>query len=237
MPIRDGNIAWITEAINSIAAQVYPGVIELVVINHDCRMSLSSKIKGLIGTLAQECDPEKFRFIIHVIDDDTLEFSQILDLGVALCAGEIIVRMDCDDIAKPNLVDKVSGFLVQNMDVDVCGVQLHFFGSKEMATHHPAIITRESALSCAGTWFVNHPGVAIRKAALTKVGGYGNTKTGFAEDYHLWVKMLNAGSVIINLPDILVDYRCYHKKWRYPDGYQDFLNKEKETLRHSNTGE
>lgn len=231
MPVRDGNIEWITQAIDSISNQVYEGQIELVVVNHDCRLSLSAKVNAILEKYNQTCSPDKFKCICMCVDDDNLEFSEILDAGASTCSGEIIVRMDCDDIADKNLVSKVAGYLIENSEVDVCGVQLHFFGSKEMGTHHPAVVTRESALSMAGTWFVNHPGVAIRKEALLKVGGYGKTKTGFAEDYHLWCKMLKSGSVIVNLPDTLVNYRCYHKAWRYPAGYQEFLQQEKDALK------
>ena len=82
-----------------------------------------------------------------------------------------------------------------------------------------------------GTWFINHPGVAIRKSALLAVGGYGKTKTGFAEDYHLWSKILKSGCMIANLPDVLLNYRCYQKEWRYPKGYEEFLQKEKAGLK------
>jgi hypothetical protein len=72
--------------------------------------------------------------------------------------------------------------------------------------------------------------VAIRKPALLKVGGYGKTKTGYAEDYHLWCKILKGNMLIANLPDVLMKYRCYHKAWRYQQGYDEFLKKEKAGL-------
>jgi hypothetical protein len=110
-------------------------------------------------------------------------------------------------------------------------VQLEFFGAKSMLTNHPAIITKESAYKMAGSWFINHPGVAFRKNAFMRVYGYGKTKTGYAEDYALWCKMLKAGMVLANLPDVLMEYRCYQKEWRYPQGYQDFLETEKAGLK------
>jgi hypothetical protein len=120
--------------------------------------------------------------------------------------------------------------MANNKDIDVCGVQLQFFGAKSMVTNHPLLVTKKSAFEMSGTWFINHPGVAIRKPALLKVGGYGKTKTGYAEDYHLWCKILKGNMLIANLPDVLMKYRCYHKEWRYPQGYDDFLKKEKAGL-------
>ena len=217
-------------AIESIVGQDYDGEIELVIVNHDCRLGLSENLKAMVEKFTGQIGPGHFKFKLLEVKDDTLEFSGVLDFGIAHCAGDIIVRMDCDDIAEPKLVSKLVGFLMGNKDIDVCGVQLQFFGAKSMVTNHPPLVTRRSALEMPGTWFVNHPGVAIRKQVLMKVGGYGNTKTGYAEDYHLWCKILKGNGTIANLPDVLMKYRCYHKEWRYPKGYDEFLNKEKAGL-------
>ena len=227
MPIRDGNEEWIELAIESIVNQDYAGQIELLVINHDCRLSLTAIIDRIIG----EKSSQKIPIACLVVKDVTLQFSEVLDFGIGYCTGVIIVRMDCDDIAEPNLVSKLAEFMQKNTDIDVCGVQLHFFGAKDIITNHPARITRKIAYEIQGTWFVNHPGVAIRKSALLSVGGYGKTKTGFAEDYRLWCKILKAGGVIANLPDALIKYRCYQKDWRYSEGHAEFLQKEKSGLK------
>ena len=227
MPIRDGNEMWIEKAIESIANQDYDGEIELLVINHDCRLSQTAIIERLV----MEQPSQKIPIACLVVKDVTLQFSEVLDFGVGYCNGDIIVRMDCDDIAEPNLVTKLVEFLAANKDFDVCGVQVQFFGAKEMVTTHPPVVTRQSAFDMPGTWFINHPGVAIRKSALLNVGGYGKTKTGFAEDYHLWCEILKSGSMIANLPDVLLNYRCYQKEWRYQEGYAEFLQKEKAGLK------
>ena len=227
MPIRDGNEMWIEKAIESIANQDYEGEMELLVINHDCRLSQTAFIERFV----MEQSSQKIPIACLVIKDVTLQFSEVLDFGVGYSNGDIIVRMDCDDIAEPNLVTKLVDFLEANKDFDVCGVQIQFFGAKEMVTSHPPIVTRQSAFAMPGTWFINHPGVAIRKSALLNVGGYGKTKTGFAEDYHLWCEILKTGGMIANLPDVLLNYRCYQKEWRYPEGYAEFLQKEKAGLK------
>ena len=230
MPIRDGKLEWIVEAIESIVGQDYDGQIELVIVNHDCRLGLSENLKALAERFTGQKEPGHFNFKLLEVKDDTLEFSGVLDFGIGQCSGDIIVRMDCDDIAEPGLVSKLVGFMADNKEIDVCGVQLQFFGAKSIVTNHPPLVSRTSAFEMPGTWFVNHPGVAFRKKALLKVGGYGQTKTGYAEDYHLWCKILRCDGTIANLPDVLMKYRCYHKEWRYPKGYDEFLAKEKAGL-------
>jgi len=234
IPIRDGNEMWIEKAVASIVSQDYTGEIELVIINHDCRLSLTQiidRIEDDVRKSAVNGNVPGAEVKVIKIRDANLQFSEVLDLGVGSCGGDIIVRMDCDDIAEPNLVSKLVEFLEDNKEIDVCGVQSQFFGAKEMVTTHPPVVTRQSAFDMPGTWFINHPGVAIRKSALLNVGGYGKTKTGFAEDYHLWCKILKSGGTIANLEDVLLNYRCYQKEWRYPEGYAEFLQREKAGLK------
>lgn len=226
MPTRDPNPEWIEQAINSIVNQSYSGQLEFVIVNHDSRLSASAKLEKLIEKNNHPDRP----IIYHEIADETLQFSEVLDAGVALCTGEIIIRMDHDDIANTELITCLVNFLLENPDISVCGVQLQFFGAKQLITHHPERVTRQLAATMPNHWFVNHPGVAIRKADLLKLGGYGYTKQGWAEDYHLWCKFLKAGYVIANLPDVLVRYRVYDKEGRRPEGYHEFLANEKKGL-------
>ena len=230
MPTRDPNEEWIELAIDSVLKQNYAGEMELVIVNHDSRLSKSSIIKKLAE---QKTNPER-PVIYHEADNDTLQFSEVLDVGVSLCSGEIIVRMDHDDIANTRLITTLVNFMFENPQISVCGVQLQFFGAKQLITHHPERVTRQLAANMPNHWFVNHPGVAMRKAALLKVGGYGYTKQGWAEDYHLWCKFLKAGYIIANLPDVLIRYRVYEKEGRRPEGYHEFLAREKKELKIDN---
>jgi hypothetical protein len=62
------------------------------------------------------------------------------------------------------------------------------------------------------------------------VGGYGVTKTGFAEDYHLWCKILKSGGLIGNLAEVLMNFRCAYRDWRNVEGNEAFLRREKSGL-------
>jgi len=225
MPTRDGNLTWMKQAIESILAQDYKGEMELVIVSHDCRLSMIGHIDKIIA------DNQSGVTIVHkTIGDDQVTFSEVLDFGVKSCNGEIIVRMDHDDVADPSLVSSEVIFLLSHPEIHVCGVQLNFFDGKEMTTRHPGIVTKEIAANSNAWWFVNHPGVAMRKETLQKIGGYGHTANGYAEDYALWCKYLREGYVIANLPDVLMNYRVYNKRTR-PSDFITFLEKEKASLR------
>jgi glycosyltransferase involved in cell wall biosynthesis len=230
MPVRDTPDGQIIEAVLSIMEQDYinHAELELMIVVHNCRLSTMKMLK----TFTENKMPLELHLIM--IEKDDVTFAEALDLGLKECSGDIVVRMDSDDIAMPNLVSKIVDYMEANPEVPVCGVQLEFFGAKQMLTNHPMVITRKSAYETAGHWFVNHPGAGMRKKEILELGGYGNTPTGLSEDYALWCKVLKNGHEIHNLPDVLVKYRSVQKPWRYTDGWREFLIKEKEQLRIRN---
>ena len=74
---------------------------------------------------------------------------------------------------------------------------------------------------------LNHPAVILRRSLVQQVGGY-QACSGF-EDYHLWLRLLQAGFVIDNLAQPLVlarvgpDHTARRNGWRYLRAEADFL--------------
>jgi glycosyltransferase involved in cell wall biosynthesis len=93
-----------------------------------------------------------------------------LNFGLQHCQGDLIARMDADDIASPCLLSCHDRYFTQHPDRHICGVQICLFNE---GTHwfssHPESVTRSRELAIPGHWFVNHPGIAYRKAAIQKV--------------------------------------------------------------------
>jgi glycosyltransferase involved in cell wall biosynthesis len=235
MPTRDGNPEWMKQAIESIFAQDYKGEMELVIVNHDCRLSMTELIDGFVVANVDFTRPGTKQISHRVmrqikVADPNVTFSEILDIGVNACKGEIIVRMDHDDIADSRLVSKVVRFLKDHEDIPVVGVQILMFDGQQNVTSHPVLVTKSVAFKSRGYWFVNHPGIAMRKETLLKIGGYGKVKNGYAEDYTLWCKYLKEGYTIANLPDVLMNYRVYNKRTR-PDDFMKHLEEQKSQLK------
>jgi GT2 family glycosyltransferase len=151
-------------------------------------------------------DDQRVR-IIHTSSNEGL--AKTLDFGIGAAKGELIIRMDSDDVAKPELVARHRQFFAEHQGAAICGVQINLMyktGAMKGVSSHPAVVTKEYALSQNKFWMVNHPGICYRKSVVTALGGYGDTPRMFAEDYALWCKFLKAGYEIYNLPDVLIDY-------------------------------
>lgn len=159
-----------------------------------------------------------------------------LDFGLKHCPGNLIVRMDSDDIASPDLVQKHYDYFTAHPEVAICGVRIKLISNtREWHSRHPDVVTKEVAYNDDSYWFINHPGVAFRREVIQACGGYGDTPTHLAEDYALWIKLLKQGYIIHNVQDVLMDYRVHATSFtgnqnRQSQQWLDFLKQQKQSL-------
>src|SRR5262249_25505635 len=113
---------------------------------------------------------------------------QALNYGLAIARAEHVARIDADDIARPERLERQHRYLVEHPECDLLGCDFDVMeadGRLAGANDYP--VTTDAALR----WlmlFINpflHPGVVFRKSAVLAVGGY-RTHFDVAEDYDLW---------------------------------------------------
>lgn len=133
-----------------------------------------------------------------------------LNVGLQHARGEFIARMDADDIALPQRLERQLCFLRDNPAISVVG------GNYQIIDEHDKVVDRPVPLqldpekiykqlpfeSCMA-----HPSVMMRRADVLKVGGYAYGL--FAEDWDLWLRMRRAGMRFANLPDLVLRYRIH----------------------------
>ncbi len=225
MPVYGTPLEWIREAVASIRKQTDKDFTLVIVDDHNSKGHLRDFIYEQATCVCKTSiiRTEKNRGV-----------AAALDAGLKMCTGDLIIRMDSDDIAYPSLVASHRNFFTQHPDRHICGVQIKLSSSsRTWSSHHPGIITRESAFHMKDYWFVNHPGVAYRRKTVLSVGGYGNTPNQFAEDYALWIKFLKAGYVIYNTPEELIWYRVHQNisgQKRKSAQWLEFLQNQKQSL-------
>ena len=127
-----------------------------------------------------------------------------LNLGLAHCSGQYIMRQDSDDISLPIRLETQLKYLLSNPDVDVLGTQYVLSHDSNSISHLPL---QHSAIS-RSLFFVNpiaHPTVLFKKSILTRPSPY--LPRPYAEDYDLWIRLLlTQGARFSNLPDHLLIY-------------------------------
>jgi glycosyltransferase involved in cell wall biosynthesis len=102
-----------------------------------------------------------------------------LNFGLEHAKNELIVRMDTDDIAKPERCEKQLKMFAENQELAIIGSYVDEFYStpdeivsvRSVPTTHEAIYEfakRRSAF--------NHPTVVFKKSAVLSVGGYSDLR-------------------------------------------------------------
>ena len=226
MPVFQTPLLFVKQAVESILNQSYRKFQFLIIDDNNPKGELCDYLYSLIG---DNCCVDVVR------TQQNKGLASTLDFGIEYATGNLIVRMDSDDIAYPDLIARHVDFFSLAPYAAVCGVQIRLFSDeRKWFSHHPAIVTKEMAANNNNYWFMNHPGCAYRTDVIKKIGGYGDTPAHFAEDYALWIKFLKAGYVIYNNQEVLLDYRVQWEEKTHQDRrskrWLDFLSKQKRSL-------
>ncbi len=124
--------------------------------------------------------------------------------------GDLIARMDADDVALPERFARQVEFLRGHPEVDVVGgAQEHIDSKSRLLTvhHYPQGHDEIQESGLTGVCQIGHPSVMLRRQALLAVGGY-QVEMMPAEDLDLWLRMGERGR-LANLPDVITRYRVH----------------------------
>ena len=199
------------------------------------------------GPLTDELEEIITRFeIAGCVPLRTVRLSRNEGLGIALkegldaCRGELVARMDTDDIAEGCRLRLQEEFMNAHPDIAACGGEIAEFineGETIRLKHMPSSPGEVHKYGKTRNP-LNHMTVMFRKSAVLAAGGYQHFP--LLEDYHLWSRMLADGDRIANLNTVLVnarigstfaerrggrDYYDWYKKLRHLQLEWGYLNK------------
>ena len=132
-----------------------------------------------------------------------------LNIGVEQSKSEFLLRMDSDDLSRPERLDILVNCLSKNPNIDVIGSYIAEFYTKPSLNDRvrKVPLTHDKIVKKTKLWSaMNHVTCLIRKQAILDVGGYQGGR-GFSEDWWLWARMMKNGSKFINIKKVLVDVR------------------------------
>jgi glycosyltransferase involved in cell wall biosynthesis len=196
MPVYNAE-RYVAKAVESILQQSFRDF-EFLIIN-DGSTDRSGKI--LQRYAAQDTR-------IRLISRPNTGYVAALNEMLALAQGELIARMDADDIALPDRFARQVEFLQQHPDmVCVGGAQDWIDAGGRFLLHHPEAETDSEIqqLALSGQTPINHPSAMMRRAALVQVDGYDESMHP-AEDLDLWLKLGEIGK-LSNLKATVLQYR------------------------------
>ena len=128
-----------------------------------------------------------------------------LSKGLIICSNELVVRMDSDDISAPDRFEKQVKYMIDHPEIDISGTNIAEFKETidKICSYRRLPSQPDELLHFAKRRNpLNHMTVAFRKTAVINAGNY-QPFHGY-EDYYLWIRMLQNGSLIGNIPENLV---------------------------------
>lgn len=189
------------DAIQSMVNQSIPPK-EFVLI---CDGPLTPALDAVIEAFCLEY-PEWFR-VIRLAQNVGL--GAALNRGITECQCEYIARMDADDIAPPDRMEKQLQAFSMHPEVSVIGGQIaEFETDPDQITEYRIVpqthekIIRQMKFSNP----INHVTTVYKKSDILAAGNYPD-HPGF-EDYHLWINLACEGKRFYNLPEVCCKVRA-----------------------------
>jgi glycosyltransferase involved in cell wall biosynthesis len=128
--------------------------------------------------------------------------------GLTHCSNDLVARMDSDDLSKPDRFAKQISYMKAHPELDILGANIEEFDHQpdQIRSHRrlPSTFARLLLFSKLRSP-LNHMTVVFKKASVLKAGSYQPFHV--YEDYYLWVRMLQNGAQIANIPEYLVTAR------------------------------
>lgn len=192
---------YLREALESVVQQiVMPN--EIVIIKDGL---LTEELDAVINEYSENY-PAIFKIVAF---EKNRGLGLALKDGVLACSYEYIARMDTDDICKLNRFEKQINFLKENPRIAILGTWIKEFSNDK---NNPDTITK---LPCKHQEIVEfaetrnpfrHMTVIFKKQVVLDSGNYRDFL--WFEDYDLWVRIIQKGYEVANLPEFLVDVRA-----------------------------
>jgi len=201
LPCRDAAVT-LDAALTSLARQTY-GDFEVVAVDDG-----SADATGLLLDAWAARDRR-----IRVLRTPPRGIVPALEAARAAAGGELLARMDADDVSHPDRFARQVALLDARPALAACGTRIRYVPRRGLrggarryerwinALVTPDDIARELFVECP----IPHPTLMIRAAVLAAVGGYRDP--GWPEDYDLVLRAWTAGHPMAKVDAVLLDWR------------------------------
>jgi glycosyltransferase involved in cell wall biosynthesis len=203
MTVWNANREFLQQAIRSILEQTFRDF-ELIVVEDPSPQPVADLIAAFRD--------ERIRLVRR---NERAPIGIALNEGIATARAPLIARMDADDIALPERLERQLAFLRAHQEIAVYGSRItiidetnRVIGHRILPLTHDEIAASMRRYNC-----ISHPSVMFRRDAFERAGGYSDAPR--VEDYDLWCRMLVEGSRFESCADELLQYRVHSEASKF----------------------
>jgi glycosyltransferase involved in cell wall biosynthesis len=153
--------------------------------------------------------------VVYTSEKGNQGVTKCLNFLLRMCENEYVFRFDMDDICYRDRFEKQVKYLDNNKDcvalgsrmlvIDQNGNGLNYWCDLQF---HYDIVNALLDPKKAGEYILGHSVVAFRREALRQVNGY-NEEYKYAQDLDLYLRLIENGGKVANLPESLIQYRLH----------------------------
>ncbi len=200
-PCRNAR-ATLDDALDSLAAQTCDAY-EIIAVD-------DGSIDGTGARLAARARRDARLRVLH---QPARGLVPALTAAATVARGELLARMDADDLAAPDRLARQVAWLDAHPDAAACGTQIRYFprrlvrdGARRYERWINDVLTPEDMdrhlfVECP----IPHPTLMMRRTAYDGAGGY--REAGWPEDYDLLLRLVADGWRLGKVPEVLLDWR------------------------------
>ena len=199
LPARDAS-ATLPDALRGVLRQQGAPPFEVV-----CVDDASVDSTPALLAAAARADPR-----VRVVRGEGRGLVPALNLGLSRCRGELIARMDADDLVQPDRLRLQAEALARDASLGAVGSLVRCFPaplSPGLARLEDWLNATVTAEECRNGRFVEaplvHPSATFRREALA--GGWEDH--GWAEDWDLLLRLCEQGWQLAKVPSVLLHWR------------------------------
>ena len=192
MPVYNGQ-TYVAEAVSSILKQSYTNT-ELIVIDDGS----SDDTLFILNSFRDQ------RMVV-LRNTENWGVARSLNRGIREAKGKYIARMDSDDVARSDRLERQVEFLEAHPEVGLIGGSIECLGAKSGIVHYWPDHDRIHANCLFNTPFA-HPVVCWRRELFIEQELWYQEQPATAEDFELWERACRKVRCA-NIPSVLIDYR------------------------------
>jgi glycosyltransferase involved in cell wall biosynthesis len=189
---------YVAEAVESIRAQSFSDF-EFIIINDGSSDASERILRSFADRDAR----------VRLISRPNTGLIGALNEGLEIAKCDLVARMDADDVAMPQRLDKQLAYMREHPECLVLGsrvIGIDPYGCTLFESEHKLAHEQIDAELMRGSgWAIVHPAAMFRRQSTLQIGGY-REKYKHVEDLDLFLRLAERGK-LANLPDFLLKYR------------------------------